>query len=241
MQVIAHRGNSCAAPENTMAAFRPVAGTGAAGVEFDVQSSRDGVPVIIHDEALRRTTGAQGQVGERTLEELKALDAGRWLSVEFAGERIPTLAEVLEWFRQTSLQINIELKTNRVTYPGLAARVLEQVRGLKLEQQVVISSYNHETLREARALAPGLTFAALASDQILEPWDYVRSHGFQAFHPRATSVTEELVQGCHRAGLAVRAWTVDDVQQALRLQALGVDAVFSNHPARLVQALAGRP
>src|SRR5579863_1834901 len=128
MEIFAHRGNSGEAPENTLAAFRQVAGVGADGVEFDVQLSRDGVPVVIHDETVDRTTDGKGAVAGLTLAQLQVLDAGKWFGAAFAGERIPTLEAVLEVFRGASIRVNIELKTNRTPYPGLSQKVIDLVR-----------------------------------------------------------------------------------------------------------------
>jgi glycerophosphoryl diester phosphodiesterase len=235
MDVIAHRGNSGAAPENTLAAFRQVAETGAQGAEFDVQLSRDGVPVVIHDEKLERTSTGTGWVGEHTAAELHALDAGRWFGPAFAGERIPTLEEVLNVFLGTPLRLIIELKTNRIPYPGLAALTVALVRRLGMTGQTVVSSFNHATLLEARAAAPEMEYAALVSDRLIEPWVYARRHGFAALHPRASAVDAEVVERCHQAGLKVRVWTVDDPVECARLERLGVDAVITNHPGRLAR------
>jgi glycerophosphoryl diester phosphodiesterase len=232
MEIYAHRGNSGEAPENTLAAFRQVQDTGADGVEFDVQLSRDGAPVVIHDERLERTTTGKGWVRDHTLAELKALDVGRWFAPAFAGERIPALGEVLELFRGTALRIHVELKTRRFFYPGLARLVIDHVRHLGLGSRVVVSSFNHTSLAEARALDPDLEYAVLSSDPMLEPWRYVREHGFQGFHPSFTVVDEALVRGCHGAGLRLRPWVVDDPADAARMEALGVDGIYTNHPRR---------
>lgn len=240
MEIYAHRGNSGEAPENTLAAFRQVPETGANGVEFDVHLSRDGIPVVIHDETVKRTSGAPGAVGEMTLAELRKLDVGNWFGAAFAGERIPTLEATLELFRGGPQRVNIELKTDRVVYPGLAGAVIAQVRRLGMQRQVLVSSFNHHTLLEARTLAPDLEYAVLSSDQMLEPWDYVRQHGFQAFHPRGVAVDEALVRRCHGAGIKVRAWVVDDPGRGAALEALGVDGLITNHPRRFARPDRGR-
>ena len=232
MDIFAHRGNSGEAPENTFAAFRQVQDAGADGVEFDVQLSRDGVPVVINDERLERTTSGTGWVRDHTLAELQALDAGRWFAPDFAGERIPTLREVLEFFRATDLRIHIELKTRRFFYPGLAKLVIDHIKEFDLGPRVVVSSFNHMSLEEARALNPQLEYAVLSSDPMIEPWRYVREHGFQAFHPSVTVVDEALVKGCHGAGLRLRPWVVDDPSDVARMEALGADGIYSNHPRR---------
>lgn len=233
-RIFAHRGDSGAAPENTLAAFERAMACGADGVEFDVQRTGDGELVVIHDESLRRTTGCPKQVRDITLQELQTLDAGAWFSPEFSGQRVPTLAQVLELLRAGELTINIELKTNRTPYPGLAEAVLGLVRKFGLEARVILSSFNHHSLAEAKELAPQVACAALVETQLLEPWDYVARHGFQALHPANEAVNGQMIAECHGRGLAVRPWTVDDEESARALMALGVDGIITNQPARLL-------
>lgn len=232
--ILAHRGNRVAAPENTLAAFRAVAATGADGVELDVQLSADGAPVVIHDETLDRTTDGAGAVRDHTLAALRALDAGRWFGEAFAGERIPTLAEVLDLFRDGALILNVELKTSIEPYPGLVPAVLAELRHAGMEARVVLSSFNHYTLLEAARLAPEIPRAALFSDVVIAPWDYARRHGFSAVHPERHGCDAALIRSCHEAGLAVRTYTVNDPAEAARLLALGVDGIFTDDPAALV-------
>ncbi len=237
MQIFAHRGNSSAAPENTLAAFRGAQQAGAAGVELDVQLSKDGVPVVIHDERLERTTSGSGWVGEHSLVELKQLDVGRWFAPAYEAERLPTLAELLELFRGGPMIVNIELKTNRVPYPGLVPATLREIDRMGMAAQVILSSFNHHSLKEARALAPRIECAAILYDRLLEPWDYGRRHAFQALHLHFSQVDEALIAGCRGAGLPVRAWTVDDGAQAQRLAVLGVAGLITNRPREMLAAV----
>ena len=232
--IFAHRGNRVAAPENTLAAFRAVAATGADGVEFDVQLSADGKPVVIHDETLARTTDGAGAVRDHSLAALRALDAGRWFGDAFVGERIPTLAEVLDVFRDGEQILNVELKTSIEPYPGLVRAALAEVRNAALEARVVLSSFNHYTLLDAAWLAPDMPRAALFSDVLIAPWDYARHHGFSAVHPERHGCEAKLIRSCHEAGLAVRTYTVNDPREAERLMALGVDGIFTDDPAALM-------
>ncbi len=243
IEVIAHRGFSGAAPENTLAAFEKAIATGADGVEFDVQASRDGTLLVIHDEELGRTAGgAAGHselVKDTSLAELKELDAGSWFDAAYAAERIPLLSEALELLRPTALSIHIELKTRRFPYPGLVAGVVGEVREMGLAERTVLSSYNHHSLIEARALAPEVACAALFFGHALEPWEYAARHGFQALHPSEYAVTQKLVDECHARALALRAWTVDERERALALMEMGVDGIITNQPARLLAWRAG--
>lgn len=243
VEIIAHRGYSGAAPENTLAAFEKAIAVGADGVEFDVQASRDGNLVVIHDEELGRTAGRTAErsvlVMESSLAELKALDAGSWYDAAYAAERIPLLSEALELLRPTALSIHIELKTRRFPYPGLVAGVVGEVREMGLAGRTVLSSYNHHSLVEARQLAPELACAALFFGQALKPWEYAARHGFQALHPSEYSVTQTLVDECHARGLALRTWTVDERERALALMEMGVDGIITNQPERVLAWRAG--
>ncbi len=232
--LFAHRGDSGGAPENTLAAFRRVRDTGADGVEFDVQATRDGVPVVIHDESLERTTDGRGLLQEHTLEEIRRLDAGSWRDPAFAGERVPTLAEALEVFRGTPLTVNLEVKTHILPYPGLAEAVVGEVRAQEMSGQVLLASFNHHTLLELGRLAPEIPRAVLVRSHLIEPWTYVAAHGFHALHPEHHACTETLVRGCHAAGLAVRAFAPNDEEDVRRLIGMGVDAVLTSYPARMV-------
>jgi len=242
-RIIAHRGDSGAAPENTLAAFRAAIRAGADGVELDVQLSRDGVPVVIHDETLDRTTNGHGPVAAATAAELAALEAGAWHMPPLPGEGVPSLEAVLKLLAAAPLELHLELKTARVPYPGLVPAVLRVVEAAGVAERVILSSFNHFSLREAQRLAPQIPCAALVGGVLLEPWVYACQHGFQALHLPYPAVDADVVRGTHGAGLALRAWTVDDPAEAQRLLALGVEAIISNQPARLLRlrdAAAGR-
>ena len=155
-KIIAHRGNACGAPENTLEAFRQAVELGADGVELDVQLSSDGVPVVIHDETLERTTDGAGAVAEHSAAEITALSAGLWFQPPFPAARPPTLDAVLEVLSPAGLEIHLELKTDIHPYPGLAEAVAALVGRRALGDRVMISSFNHHTLMEVRRCAPEL-------------------------------------------------------------------------------------
>ena len=234
LMIFAHRGYSAAAPENTLAAFQKAVAVGAEGVELDVQYSRDGAPVVIHDESLERTAGREGLVKDTPLAELKSLDVGSWFDPAYAAERIPLLTEALDYLKPTSLAVNIELKTRRFAYPGLASGVVRAVKEMGMQERVTVSSFNHHSLAEVRALTPELACAALIFEWMIEPWCYVARHGFQALHPVEYAVTETLVAECHARGLAVRPWVVNEREPALALMAMGVDGIVTNEPEKLL-------
>ncbi len=157
----AHRGFSAAYPENTMLAFQKAEEVGCDGIEMDLHLSADGVPVIIHDETLERTTGETGWVGDTSFAQLRRLDA----SYRFAGKTrenpIPALEEVLEWCKETGLRLNLELKTNVREYPGIEQKAVDLVARMGMEERVIFSSFNHYTLLRLKEIAPSIPCGAL--------------------------------------------------------------------------------
>jgi len=234
--ILGHRGASHAAPQNTLAAFRKAAEVGADGVELDVHLSADGVPVVIHDARVDATTDGSGAVAELTLAQLKTLDAGVRFDPAFAGERIPTLEEVLAAIGQR-LIINIELKAFARRDAALELAVVTLVRRLGLADRVWFSSFKPYALAQARSLAPeipcGLLYDALGiGTRLLRP---ITPH--EALHPHHGLLSKARIQRAHERGLWVATWTVDDVARAKTLAEWGVDALITNEPERLVAAL----
>src|SRR5690554_5174035 len=140
--IIAHRGASNIAPENTMIAFQKAYQIGADGVEFDVHLTRDGKPVVIHDERVDRTTNGIGYVKSLTLSEIKKLDAGSYFHPNYSEEKILTLEETLDLVKNFKI-INIEIKNNLLEYKGIEEKVTNIIRDKKMEQKVICSSFNH--------------------------------------------------------------------------------------------------
>lgn len=235
--VIAHRGASGEAPENTLAAFRRALELGADAVELDVHLSADGVPVVIHESLLDRTTDGRGLVKDYPLDALRRLDAGRWLGERFAGERIPTLAEALEVLR--SVRVIVEIKNGPVYYPGIAARVADTVRAVG-HRAVTVSSFDHPVLLEVRQAAPDLSTAALYMGRFTDPLWPARETGADVLQPYWAWITPDLVEAAHAAGLRVEAWTVDEPHHARFVIDLGVDGIITNFPDRLRALLAQR-
>src|SRR5690554_5799160 len=161
--VIAHRGASAFYPENTMFAFKAAHEMGAAMIELDITLSKDGIPVIIHDEKLNRTTNGKGKVSDFTLEELKKLDAGSWFHPKFSEEKIPTLEEVLE-FAQNRIALNIEIKPEAVSLSpkeGVEEKSLELVKKYGMEKHVLFSSFHYGAVKKFRSLDAHIPTAIL--------------------------------------------------------------------------------
>lgn len=223
----AHRGASCCAPENTMAAFAAAVESGADGLELDIHLSRDGIPVVIHDETLQRTTDGHGPVAGMTWQQLQRLDAGSWFASEFTGESIPCLEEVLNTFGGR-LRLNLELKEFRA---GMA--VLELLKQYP-SAQVVVSSFNYDLLRRLRSADGHLSLAVLFDSG---SWRYAVKTASDlsacAFHPEVNLVTRPMIAACTLAGLPVFVWTVDRACTARSLIRAGAAGLFTNDPAKL--------
>ena len=236
--VIAHRGASGTCPENTLAAFRRAEALGAAMVELDVQLTRDGQVVVIHDLLLDRTTDGTGPVGDRSLEELRVLDAGGWFSRAFAGERVPLLADVLD---AVSLAVNVELKAP--VAEGLEARTLAVVEKAGALDRVVFSSFDPTALDRLRALSSVATIGVLwEEDPIPMALRVAERVGARALHVRKDMATPETISLARAADLKTRAWTVNGREEFDLLADRGVDAVFTDFPERfLLNSMPGPP
>lgn len=239
VEIWAHRGARTDAPENTIEAFAKAIADGADGVELDVQLSRDGHPVVIHDETLQRTSDGTGLVKDHTLAELKALDAsgGR---AGFAGVQIPQLGEVLELVAGSNLKLNIELKNSEIEYLGLEQIVLDAVAAAQLTDRVVLSSFSQPSvarLVELTGIEVGLLFEI--NQLLLAPWQTAVALGARALHPPRRRTTAHLVKRSHAAGLNVRVWTANEPQRITRLIGLGVEGIFTDVPAFAVAQRAG--
>lgn len=233
----AHRGASAYCPENTMAAYRRALELGATGIETDVQMTKDGRIVTIHDESLKRTTGVDKMVKDVDYEELRQLDAGSWKSAEFASERIPTLEELLELLRPTGTVLNIELKNTYVQYPGLEQKMIEMIRDLRMSDQIVFSSFNHYSLALCKQLAPEIRTGILYSEGLYRPWDYAKTLQADALHAVHLAVLPDWVEEAAKNGIVYHPWTVNDPSAMERLIDAGVAGIITDYPDRLDELL----
>ena len=234
MKIIAHRGYSAKYPENTMAAFKAAASLPIHGVELDVHLTKDHQIVVIHDEKINRTSNGKGYVKDMTLQQLRQYDFGSWFSEAFKGEGIPTLGEVLKIFKETDLKVNIELKSDIIEYPGLEEAVLQEVVSFQMEHQVIISSFNHEAVAKMALLAPHIENAALFITMILNVGEYQNRVPAKALHVHLPSVARTSVKDAIKQGSTVRVWTVNNVEHLANLIELGVEAVFTDEPEKLL-------
>jgi glycerophosphoryl diester phosphodiesterase len=247
-RVYAHRGGCALGPENTVAAFDLGLAAGADGLELDVHASADGVPVVIHDATLDRTTGASGPVSSKTVAELARVDAGCRFA-DGAGRRpfegrgigVPTLAEVLARYR--AVPIIIELKVDTAVF---GRRVAQVVMEAEAAQRVCLAGFGVESARGARTAVPAAPASACHTEvrwALYRSWVGwpVRPVAYSAYQVpehagRLRVVSPRFVRHAHRAGLAVEVWTVDEADDMQRLLSWGVDGLISNRPDLAVQA-----
>lgn len=227
--VIGHRGAAGLAPENTLAAFRKGLELGADLLECDVHLSRDDRLVVIHDHTVDRTTDGKGRVRDLSLEELKALDAGARHGEEFAGERIPTLDEVLDLTKGRA-KLSIEVKQGPVFYPGIEAAVVAALERAGALDDALVISFDHRALGRIRSLTKRVPVGVLYGARPVDPVGLARAADAQALLPQWTLVTEEDIAEARRAGLPVLPWTVNDAEQMARLLRMGVDGLTSDYP-----------
>ena len=237
MKIYAHRGSSGTHPENTVAAFKEAASLQIHGVEFDVHMTKDEELVVIHDESINRTSNGQGFVKDMTLKELKEYDFGEWFTADFKGEKIPTLREVLYIFKDTHHHINIELKSDVFPYEGMEHKVIHMLEEYRLEDRVVISSFNHEMVQQVKKLAPHIETAILFMEVMIAPHEYAEIVGADALHAFFPTVLRPMGKEAVASGKQVRVFTVNDEQYADMLKEIGVHAIFTDFPKKMYNYL----
>lgn len=232
-KIIGHRGVPHLAPENTMASFKKAVELGAEGLETDVHKTKDGKLVLIHDEKLERTTDGSGLVGQYTLSELQEFSAGIRFSPEFKDERIPTLEEFLDFVSEKGVYINIELKTGVVEYPGLEQDVIDALHRYHMEGRVILSSFNHESLRTCKKIDSSVPTGILYMCGMVEPWIYAKRIGMDALHPLYLSIRPEMMESIRENGLQLNPWTVDEPEAMKAMIDIGVSGIITNYCDRL--------
>jgi glycerophosphoryl diester phosphodiesterase len=240
VMLIAHRGIAARYPENTIPSLEAAAEAGADVIEFDVQLSRDGALVCVHDETLERTTNGRGRVRDRSLAEIKTLDAGSWFGREFEGLRVPTLDETLDAVGKKAV-LNIELKAYDGPDPALADRTYEAVAARGLTETVMFSSFHFDLLARLRTFDPDMPIAALFHfARNRRPVDETVALGarFMGCHHRL--VNARRMQEAKKAGVLVCPYTVDTARRADALIDLGVAALITNNVPALQQHLETR-
>lgn len=244
--IIGHRGAAGEAPENTLAAFELALDQGADGVEFDVHLTADGVPVVIHDFRLERTTSGRGRVRRHTLAQLRRLDAGSWFNrrhpaharAQYAGLRIPTLGEALAWVRVRKCPAYIEIKQGRIPYRAIESKVLGEIYRVGVRRLATVISFHYPTLKRLRRLDSQIALGLDCTRPLLA---LRRAQALRAttIAPHWAFASRRFLARAHQAGIRVVVWDLDQAAWMRRKLADGVDGIITRYPAKLAEILGG--
>ncbi len=231
---IAHRGATGYAPENTIAGFDQAVDMKADYIEIDVQRSKDGELVVIHDTTVDRTTNGTGKVVDLTFDFLRSLDAGSWKGEQFAGEPIPTFEEILDRYHG-KVGILIELKAPEL-YPGIEEQVADALKERNLDkpqnEKIIIQSFNFDSMKTMDQLLPKVPIGVLTSNRADTTAEALKEFSAYAdwFNPSYGIVSEELVNQVHSLGMQIGSWTVRSQEAADFLFEMEVDAIITDYP-----------
>jgi len=243
-RVIGHRGAAEAAPENTLESFAEAKRQGALWVEYDAKLTADNAVILLHDDTVDRTSNGTGPAAQKTLAEMTALDAGSWKGADWAGARVPTLAATLAKLDTLGLGSNIEIKPcpgrDRETARGIISELHRIWGGQKPAsgKMPLVSSFSYDALLEAREMAPELPLGLLLEDDPVDWRQQAERIQAVSVHCWDRKLTEAWARDIKAAGFGLLVYTVNEVDLARRLFGWGVDAVFTDAPARLLAGLA---
>jgi len=234
--VCAHRGVSAHFPENTLVAIEEAARIGAPMTEIDVRRTSDGHIVLMHDETVDRTTNGSGAVPNLTLEDIRRFDAGAWKGGQFAGEEVPTLADVLDLCRDSGMFLCIEIKQY-----DIAADVVGLLEAHGMADSTIVISFSFDTVCDVRqancCVATGWLTAQIEPARLDDMIRRVLADGIPVISALYTQVTPEVVERCRLRGITLYAWTIDDEATARTYAEMGVDVLASNRPQEIMQAI----
>ncbi len=228
---IAHRGASGYFPENTRVSFLKAIEMGATGIETDVHLTKDGEPVLIHDEKVDRTTNGTGFVKDLTYKEIKELDAGSWYDEKYKNEKILHLEELLEIIAREDMILNIELKNNIVQYKDIEKKVINLIYKYKVEEKVIISSFNHYAIRKCIEIDKNIDTGLLYVSGIYKPYKYAKIVGVNNIHPYFYAIlNKELIEETKNEGIGINAYGVNSAEHMKLLVEYGVDGIITDYP-----------
>jgi glycerophosphoryl diester phosphodiesterase len=244
--VISHRGANRLAPENTLAAFNKALEFGVDGFENDVHMTADGRLVVCHDDKVDRTSNGTGAICEKSFDELRALDFGGWFSPEFAGEKIPSLEEFFDLCGSLKV-INVEIKRAPDGNTASAPAVVRMAKEMGVFDKLIVSSFEMDMLQACLAEDPQARVCFLyapdreeACEAIADDPDaFAKKHGLYAYHPFIMLVSEDYIEACHKAGLVVNPWTVNQDHAIEMLIEWGADGIITDEPELAMQLVYG--
>lgn len=221
---MAHRGASGHEPENTMGAFERAIELGCDGIETDVQLSKDGIPILIHDETVDRTTTNSGFVKDFTCSELR--DMG-----------IPSLEQLMILAKLNHIVLNLELKNGIVLYKELEEKVIDIIKKYRMEQSVILSSFNHQSMVKCKKIEASIMTGLLYIENLVQPEKYCKYVGADALHPHYRTVNKEMVEAAHERYMKVNVYTVNEEEDIQNMVEVGADMIISNYPDRVKKYL----
>ncbi|QJC89243.1 glycerophosphodiester phosphodiesterase [Bacillus inaquosorum] len=238
-KIFAHRGASGQFPENTMLAFEKGIEAGADGIELDVQLTKDGRIVVIHDERLDRTTSLKGFVKDTAYDVIKTANAAANHNQMDNDIKVPLLEDVLSWAEKKNFLINIELKNSVIRYEGMEEKVLKAVKRFNIEERIILSTFNHESLALCARLAPHIERAALTSDVLYQADRYITSIPASGYHPKLNSpgAADKVMKKMRNSSIKVRPYTVNRPEDMKHLIDAGADGIFTDFPAKALALL----
>ena len=234
----AHRGYSSKFPEDTMLAFDQAVRTpGCDGISIDVQMSKDGVPVIIHDVTLNRTcTNMTGKIRAYNLDQLKKAEVSAEYEGQYVPQYVPTLREYLEFIRPLGKKTMLELKTETYEYEGLEQKVVDLLKEFDLIDRTIVASCNHYSVRRVKELCPELKCGLLSHSWIVDGEKYVKDYvGVDCYMPNFGQCTAEMVKRYHEAGVEVYTWTANEEVDIEHLINVGVDGIITDFPEQVTR------
>lgn len=238
MIVIAHRGSSQKAPENTMPAIKKAIRDGADAVEVDVQLTKDQQVVVFHDEWVNRTTNGKGFICDLTYAELEKLDTGSWFHPRFRGTKIPLLSDVLDIAKKNTMPLHVELKNNLISYPNLEQKAIQLIQERNMDEQVIISSFKRQSLEICQYFAPHIRrgFLCWSTLNPFFQWAEWASLELYSIHP-PISLIDASIKQLQQMGYKIFPYVIEQQYQLQLCIHYKVDGMFTNSPKRVKELL----
>ncbi len=233
LMIFAHRGASHIYPENTLPAFREAIRRGANGLELDVHLTKDGYPVVVHDEHLNRTTTGKGLVKNYTLKEIKELSAGSWFDSRYSHFKVPTLEEVFEKAQSYPVLLNIEIKNVLIRYDNIEKEIIRLIKKYDFLQRVILSSFNPESIKLIHSIESRISTGLLYFGKLADPWVMAHEFGAKVIQPPIDAINPHFVQNCRHSGLLVCPYNVNQWREIVRAVESGVDGMVTLYPERV--------
>ncbi|MFA9398269.1 MAG: glycerophosphodiester phosphodiesterase [Clostridiaceae bacterium] len=230
---IAHRGASGEYPENTMISFKKAIDMGCDGIETDVQITKDGELILCHDELIDRTTDGKGLINSYNYKELMKFDASYKFKKKHKKNKIPKLVELLELVKDSNIMLNLELKNSVIDYEKIEERVIDLVCQYGIEDRIIISSFNHYSIKKCKEINTSIKCGILYESTIYQVGEYAKSLGVEACHPNFYTLKDYIVKDIKQKGLDINTYTVNEEKYMKMLIGMGVDGIITNYPDKL--------